>query len=166
MQRHMQNISFLVIVGVLLSCAFFFSEQVRVGDDPQRETSTAIPTLETREDLPDCAALPETDARLTCYQDSAALSQRLLDSVSDRILAAESDSARRLDFVEMQQAWETSRDADCQFIVGSKSVAQAGDLSREMCLVERNLARLDQLEAYFCDTAEDASCEPSAQTLP
>lgn len=166
MQRHMQNISFLVIVGVLLSCAYFFSEQVRIGEKPQDATRTAIPTIETRENLPDCDAVAEGKDALACYQESAALSQRLVESLSDRILSQESESARRLAFVEMQQVWEKSRDADCEFVMEMGAFEGQGSLGWEKCLAARNLARLDQLEVYFCDMHGDVSCEASVQSNP
>lgn len=166
MQRHMQNISFLVIVGVLLSCAYFFSEQVRIGEKPQDAARTAIPTTETRENLPDCDAVAEEEEVLVCYQESAALSERLVQSLSDRILEQEGESARRLAFVEMQRAWEKSRDADCEFIQKVRSAEEQGDIGREKCLLERNLARLDQLGVYFCDMDGGATCEASVQSNP
>lgn len=166
MQRHMQNISFLVIVGVLLSCAFFFSEQVSVGEEPQNATDTAIPLIETRENLPDCSAAPDDDAALACFQESVEISQRLVDHISEQILSQETDPARRLDFVDLQQAWETSRDADCHFVLDQAASEEVGEIGREKCLMERNLSRLDQLESYFCTAAGGASCDASVQSLP
>lgn len=162
----MQNISFLVILGVLLSCAFFFSEQTRVIDDPLDSTATAMPTVETREDLPDCTGLMDDEKRLTCYQEAAALSQRLIDNLSDQILSYEEDSENRMAFLEMQQAWKDSRDADCGFIQEQAKSKDQGDTGLDRCLVDRNLARLDQLEVYFCDYYEAAACEASAQSVP
>jgi len=166
MQRHMQNISFLVILGVLLSCAFFFSEQIRVVEDPVGEKSTAIPAVETRQDLPDCSGVTDDESRFTCFMEAAALSGRLVENLTDQILSQEEDSAGRMAFLEMQQAWEDSREADCRFVQEKAKSEVQGETELDRCLVDRNLARLDQLEAYFCDYYEAASCEASAQSEP
>ncbi len=166
MQRHMQNISFLVIVGVLLIIAFFISEQTRVGDDLPVATATAIPTVESREDLPDCSGLNNVSRQSDCYQDAAAMSQRLVENLSDQILEKEADSSGRMAFLEMQQAWEVSRDADCGFVQDQAETKPQGEINRDMCLVDHNLARLDQLEVYFCDYYDKASCEAFLKKVP
>jgi uncharacterized protein YecT (DUF1311 family) len=166
MQRHMQNISFLVIVSVLLSCAFFFSEQTREVDDPAGEKPTAIPTIETRDDLPDCSAAMGDESRYNCYGEAAALSSRLVENLSEQILSQEKDSAGRMAFLEMQQAWEDSREADCRFVQDQAKSGAQEQAELDRCLVELNLARFDQLEAYFCDYYDAAACEASAQPVP
>ena len=162
----MQNISFLVIVGVLLSCAYFFSEQTRVVDGPQDGTATAIPTFESRESLPACSELTDDQARSDCYQEAGAISQRLVENIQDQILSYEINSADRMAFLEMQRAWEASRDTDCRFIHDRAESDTQGGIEQDRCLVDRNLARLDQLEAYLCDYYETAFCEASLQSSP
>jgi len=162
----MQNISFLVIVGVLLSCAFFFSEQTRVVQEPSEETATAIPTVESREDLPECLGITDKGERFDCTQEAAGISGRLVEHLSEQILSNEADSAGRMAFLEMQQAWEKSRDADCDFIKDQAAPEIQEEIVRNRCLVDRNLTRLDQLEIFLCDHSEAASCEASAQSSP
>lgn len=161
----MQNISFLVILGVLLSCAFFFSEQSHVVEDPTDATAPAVPTVESREDLPDCAGLMDDDRTSDCYQEAAALSQRLVENLSDQILSQQADSSGRMAFLEMQQAWEISRDADCGFVGDQEKSETQGEIDWDRCLVDRNLARLDQLADYFC-ADDSASCEAFTQSKP
>jgi len=91
---------------------------------------------------------------------------RLVEALTDQILSHEPESGGRMDFLELQQTWEKSRDADCQFVQDRASSEDQGAIDRDMCLVDRNLARLDQLEVYFCDYYGDASCEPSVQSNP
>ena len=162
----MQNISFLVIVGVLLSCAYFFSEQTRVVEEPEDGTATAIPTVESRESLPECSELTDDKTLSDCYQEAGAISQRLVDNLKDQILSYQDDSADRMAFLEMQQAWGKSRDADCGFVHDQAGSDTQGEIERERCLVDRNLARLDQLEAYLCDYYESPTCKASVQSNP
>lgn len=161
----MQNISFLVILSVLLSCAFFFSDQTHVVEEPTHAAPTAVPTVETREDLPDCAGLMDDNRIFDCYEEAATLSQRLVENLSDQILSQQVDSAGRMAFLEMQQAWEISRDADCSFIGDQATSETQGAIDLDKCLIDRNLARLDQLVDYFC--ADDAaSCAAFTQSEP
>ncbi len=163
MQRHMQNISFLVIVGVLLSCAFFFSEQTRVVEKPQDAAATAAPTLESREDLPDCAEMMTEGDLSECYQEASAISYRLVENLQDLILAYQADSAGRVAFLEAQQTWEESRDADCRFLQDQAASVEMGEIARQRCLLERNLIRLEQIEGYLCELYDPSACEASVQ---
>jgi uncharacterized protein YecT (DUF1311 family) len=158
MQRHMQNISFLAIVGVLLGCAYFFSQLTKVS---QREVPPAVTPSqapETVADIPDCDAdLAEQDV-LACLVDAAEVSDHLVENAVDEIRQLESDPERRVAFLDTQIAWEESRKADCDLVYAMADDTEQGETLRASCLRERNLQRLAQLEKYICDWYPTADC--------
>lgn len=160
MRRNMQNLSFLAIIGVLLSCAFFFSQQINdeSSDELVEATETVIADPETLEDLPDCSGLEEDEESLACYTEAALLSEYLVEAKVDAILAMESESGDRMDFMEIQLTWEESRDADCEYVQTMASDDAEAALSEAICLYEHNLARYDQLESYYCEWYDASIC--------
>jgi len=160
MRRNMQNLSFLAIIGVLLSCAFFFSQQTqkKTSDSLVAVTETVISTPETLEDLPDCEDLDSDEESLSCYSEAAVLSDALIDAKVDAILSMMSESEDRLDFMEVQLAWEEARDADCDYIMVMTSEEREAALKEAVCLYNYNLARYDQLQIYYCEWYDTPSC--------
>ncbi len=160
MRRNMQNLSFLAIIGVLLSCAFFFSQQTKneLSDNLTLTTETEMSNPATLEDLPDCSRVETDEERLSCYAEAAVLSEYLAEAKVDAILSMESESEDRMAFMEIQLTWEESRDADCAYLKSMASDETEADLAEAVCLYEHNLARYDQLESYYCEWYDDSTC--------
>jgi len=147
MRRHMQNISFVTIIGVLLSCAFFFSQQVNHNDASKVEKEISQPKVESLEDL-----------RLACYQDAVNLTQRLVEAKVKEILALETDTGKRITFVETQTSWEESRDADCAFVSELSSEVDQQEINKLICLRDHNLERLLLLDETVCQYYDSSTC--------
>jgi uncharacterized protein YecT (DUF1311 family) len=164
MRNQMQNISFLAIVAVLLGCAFFFSQQTKLGTRTIQATVTSIPSGKTIADIPDCQAENTLDAQINCYLEAVEISQQLLDARVDEILAMEAKSERRVAFLEVEFAWEESRDADCAFLVEMTSDDDEASLNESACLHEHNLDRLAHLEELYCEWYAISPCLGTAAT--
>jgi uncharacterized protein YecT (DUF1311 family) len=161
MRRHMQNISFLAIIATLLSCAFFFSQQTqpKTTDEP-KDAETAPKTLKdaSLDDLPDCESEIDLEDSLTCYTQAAVVTANIVDERVDEILAQETDSGRRMDFLESQLAWEKSRDADCAFEREMAADPELQDLQENTCQYNHNLARLNELGQTLCEYYQSTTC--------
>jgi uncharacterized protein YecT (DUF1311 family) len=155
----MQNISFFVIISVLLGCAFFFSQLTNRGQD--ESTVKVIPekNQESADDIPECAADLPLDQAEACYVEAASVSKRLVDDAVDRILAMETNSDERIAFMDVQYNWEESRDSDCEFIFDRIEDPHEAKIKESICQRDQNLARLDQLEAYACDWFVEDGCK-------
>jgi len=157
----MQNISFIAIVGVLLGCAFFFSQLTKVE---QREVPSAVtPSMlpETVADVPDCDLDLPNDELLQCLQDAAEVSDRLVELAADRIRTMEADPENRIAFVDAQITWAESRNADCEFLTIMADDDDQAAISEAACLRDRNLQRLEQLETLYCDWYLSEDCTPT-----
>ncbi len=86
MRRNMQNLSFLVIVSALMSCAFFFSQQTKSNLPTPLPQETEKPALTSIDDIPDCKNLESEADSIACHTEAASLSQQLLESEIDAIL--------------------------------------------------------------------------------
>ncbi len=164
MRRNMQNLSFLMIIGILLSCAFFFSQQTKANLHAPLPQATStfdvqLSNPKSIEDVPDCTGLGSTEQSLLCYNQAALISQKLLDSKVDAILEKETDSQRRLDFLELQLAWEESRDRDCEYFQGVSQEGQQAALQTTICLRDQNISRYKQLESYYCEWVDPSACD-------
>ncbi len=158
MQRHMQNISFIAIVAVLLGCAFFFSQQTNLEDKQASVKNLPSVTPDVALELPICSEdLLGAEAQ-ACLAEAAAVSARMVDTMVEGILAMETDSAKRINLKEIQFAWEDSRDADCAYVREMTSDKVQGEIKEAACLRDRNLERLDQLSAYLCEWYSSKSC--------
>ncbi len=113
MRRQQQNISFVAIIGILMSIAFFFSQQINNQAEGQDQMDTSLPKVETMEDIPDCSTKLDEAAKVACYAQAATLSDQLVKAKVDAILALEADTGNRMSFIETQSSWEGSRNADC-----------------------------------------------------
>ncbi len=164
MRRNMQNLSFLAIIASLLSCAFFFSQQTRANLDAASAEKDAaeVPQPETLADLPDCSAELTLSEKETCLETAVALSQTILENKVDSLLDQESDSERRIAFVEMQFSWEESRQADCEYVQQMAGETSNSQLAYLDCLFQHNLNRLDELDQWFCQWYPDGGCASSA----
>ncbi len=163
MRRHMQNISFITIIGMLLSCAFFFSQQTRGNLKPEIPEITPTTTFNAMsmqvEDIPDCRDEKNDSDELDCLQGSLEMSSALLDAKLDEILALEPDSSRRFDFMEMHYTWEDSRQADCDYVLEVSGGRSETDLPYLRCMFSHNMQRLDDLNTYFCEWYAPSLCE-------
>jgi len=161
MRRNMQNLSFLAIIAALLSCAFFFSQQTKANlQAPLPQASqTADAEPKSIEDVPDCTGLGTVEESLTCYSRAALIAQQLLDSKTDAILKLETDPQRRMDFIEIQLAWEESRDKDCAYIKALSGSGEQSALNEAICLTDHNLDRYEQLTSYYCEWVDPSACE-------
>ena len=160
MQRHMQNLSFIAIVGVLLGCAFFFSRLTSLEVD---SNGIASPTLEKQIDLEDITmcddqALNENDT-LACLMEAAQGSSLLVAQIVDQLLALETEQDQRMRILEMQSAWEASRAADCELVRMMAEDDPHPEINEAACMLDHNLARLDQLEKILCDGYDALSCQ-------
>jgi len=158
MQRKMQNLSFFMIVSVLLSCAFFFSQQSNSKTQQPSATETIAIKGESLADVPDCEAEMPDEEKIQCFTDAEAISRRLVAEKVADILAQEPDPERRIAFMETQFSWEASRDADCDYLdkVSIKSDGPSTNLAA--CIHGQNLARLETLDELFCNWYDPSGC--------
>jgi uncharacterized protein YecT (DUF1311 family) len=158
----MQNISFLVIISVLLGCAFFFSQQANFDQRAPARTLTPVGDEESVNDIPACTDDMSQDEKEACLIEAVMISESLVDDVVDRILAMETDTDARISFMDIQYDWEESRDADCSYIRDRIEDPKEAAIKELSCLRDQNLARLNQLEGYYCDWFGGSEC----QTVP
>ena len=160
MRRHSQNISFLAIIATLMSCAFFFSQKTNNPGDSAAKTDGGIDAseIESVVDLPDCSAYQDDSDLLACLSQAVEVSQTLLDSKQDAILALTMDSDLRIKFVESQMNWEDYRDADCDLVQSLETEPTLKDIDEAICLRDANLERLDTLTLLYCDMAPESGC--------
>ena len=83
MQRHMQNISFIAILGVLLSCSFLFSQLTNVGTQDSAKTDTPVIRNETIEPLPICTDDMAEQEKYSCYAKGVEISSQMLEVKKD-----------------------------------------------------------------------------------
>ena len=160
MQRHMQNLSFIAIVGVLLGCAFFFSRLTSLEVDSNDIT---IPTLKKKIDLEDITLCDDQvlseDDTLACLKEAVQGSSLLVAQKVDELLALETEQDQLTRILEMQSAWEESRAADCELVRMMAEDDPHPEIKEADCLLGHNLARLDQLEKILCDGYDEPSCQ-------
>ena len=159
MRRHQQNISFVAIIGILLSVAFFFSQQVNNQSTLGEQTDTSLPKVETLEDIPDCSVDLDGTTEAACYAQAATLSTQLVEAKVDAILNLEADTGKRMAFIETQSSWEESRNADCAFVAELAEETEEADISRNVCQYEHNLERNALLKALICEYYDSSVCE-------
>lgn len=159
MQRKMQNLSFFMIVSVLLSCAFFFSQQSNSRNRKPSATETIAIKDESLEDLPDCEVTMPDEEKLQCFTDAEAISRRLVEAKVADILAKETDSERRIAFMETQFAWEASRDADCNYLQKVSINSDGRSIDNAACIHSQNLARLEELDELYCNWYDPSGCD-------
>ena len=164
MRRNMQNLSFLAIIGVLLSCAFFFSQQAkssRTTPIQQASASVASDTIEpiSMDDLPDCSNLENNENRFACYSEAALISQQMVETKVNEVMAIETESQHRMEFMGSQLAWEDSRDKDCEMIQNMSQNEDEAALNQTICLVDHNLSRFFQLESFYCEWYDPSGCD-------
>jgi uncharacterized protein YecT (DUF1311 family) len=157
-RRHIQSISLVVIAGLLLSGAFFISQQTRSGEERRRSTGTPHVNGSATEEIPTCTDVSAQDEQIACYVEAVRVSDDRVMFVVDELLAMEPDSARRLAFLDTQFAWEKSRDVDCAFLRDSIADAGERELRELICLLEHNLQRLEQLERFCYEWYDLADC--------
>lgn len=161
-RRHMQSISLITIAVLLLASAFYISQQIRSEKRSSRITSTPYMDGSTIGDVPTCTDEESVEAEMACYREAVEVSNLLVMSLVDEILALEPDPARRVAFLETQIACEESRDVNCDFVRGSTGDDFSGELQSLICTCDHNLARLEQLERYRCEWYELESCTSEA----
>jgi len=154
----MQNISFLAIVAVLLGCAFFFSQQTKLEEEGSGAKIIPSKTPQSKADIPDCTDELGGEEAQACLSEAVEISEQLVEDMMDRVLAMETDPERRIDFREIQFAWEDSRDADCNYVRRMHAEDDQGEIDQAACLRDHNLARLEQLQEYLCEWYPDSSC--------
>ena len=159
MRRHQQNISFVAIIGVLLSCAFFFSQQINNNTPIEDKVDASLPKAETLEDLPDCSVGLTETTEAACYAEAATLSNQLVKNKVDTLLALEGDTGKRMAFMETQSSWEASRNADCAFIGELSEDTDRQEIAKNTCLRDHNLERLSLLETMICNYYDSVECE-------
>lgn len=152
----------MTIAVFLLALAFIISQQIRSEKRSPRITSTPHMDGSTIGEVPTCVDNESDDAALACYREAAEVSDLLVMSLVDEIIALEPVPSRRVAFLETQIAWEESRDANCDFVRGSTSDDFTGELQSLICLRDHNLARSNQLERYRCDWYQPKSCASEA----
>jgi uncharacterized protein YecT (DUF1311 family) len=164
--RRQQNLSFLALIATLMSCAFFFSQQTNTDQQAtpmEEDLNTGAPKVETLADVPDCSVEQDEQSTLVCFSRAAAVSARLVDARVDEILSYETDTARRMDFMDSHLAWEDSRDVDCSFVRTFEESDIQQDIAEVECLQEHNLERFAQLEQTLCGYYQAESC-PATET--
>lgn len=165
MQRHMQTISFIAIMGVLLSLSFLFSQLTNVGKRGMAATNTPVTDEGPIEDLPMCTADMAFAEKLTCYGDAVEISQRMLDAKINDILALEPESNKRIAIVEANIAWENSRDADCSLLLEMETENELTQIDEMVCLRDQNLARIEKLDEYLCQWYQPSACRSGESVL-
>ncbi len=161
MQRHMQNISFFVIISVLLGCAFFFSQLTNLDQGESANTVTPDDD-EMVDDMPACTGEMSQSEEEACYSEAVQISEKLVNDAVDRILDMEANSDERISFMDDQFDWEESRDADCSYVYGQTDDTLEAGIRESICLRDQNLERLDQLEAFYCDWFGEGDCLASS----
>ncbi|MCB2210217.1 DUF1311 domain-containing protein [bacterium] len=159
--RRQQNLSFIALIATLMSCAFFFSQQTKTEQQPARmeeDLNSGAPKVETLADVPDCSAEQDEQSTLVCFSRAALVSTRLVDARVDEILSYETDTARRMDFMDSHLAWEDSRDADCSFVRSFEDSDIQKDIAEAECQQEHNLERFAQLGQTLCGNYQADSC--------
>ena len=151
MQRHMQNISFIAILGVLLSCSFFFSQLTNLGSENINTSEPQIEQVGTIEDIKKCTDDMADEEGFSCLEEGVEISQQLLDEKIDEILAQETESDRRIAIVESQNAWEESRDADCSMVFVMTTGDQQNRIDEMICLRDHNLERIKTMDENLCE---------------
>ena len=165
MQRHMQNISFIAILGVLLSCSFFFSQLTNLGSENINTSEPQIEQVGTIEDIKKCTDDMADEEGFSCLEESVEVSQQLLDEKIDEILAQETESDRRIAIVESQNAWEESRDADCSMVFVMTAGDQQNRIDEMICLRDHNLERIKTMEENLCKWYGTPACLHDDSTL-
>jgi len=158
MQRKMQNLSFFMIVSVLLSCAFFFSQQSNTRKRTPSVTATLLSEDDPIADIPDCESAMPDEELINCYAEAEMISQRMLEAKVADILALESDPGKRMEFMETQFTWESSRDANCNFLHQVSDESSEAPLREAGCIHRQNLTRLAFLEELFCNWYDPSGC--------
>ena len=158
MQRHMQNISFIAILGVLLSCSFLFSQATNVGTQESSITDTPAIRNETIEPLPTCTDDMAEQEKYSCYAKGVEISSQMLEVKKDELLALEAESDQRIAIMEAHIAWEESRDADCHLASVVREADQQTQIDEMICLRDQNLARIEKLDAYLCEWYGATAC--------
>ena len=164
MQRNMQNVSFIIIIAILLGCSFIFSQCTNPDTSDDSIEETALADDETIADIPDCSEIKSEDNLVLCYQDAVAISNRLVDGAVDEIIDLEDDTDVRITFLDVQMTWEESRDADCSFVYDRESNPQQAKIEQAKCLLEENLDRVNQLKIYMCEWYADELCPEEGLT--
>lgn len=158
-RRHKQSVFLLMIAVILMIAAFFISQQTHSGDGRPRLTVTPPNDVGELREVPDCTDEDTVDDELACRLEAEQVSEALVMSLVDELMSLMTDTARRIEFMETQIAWEEARDADCAFVRGAAIDAVEGKLQELICLTEHNLARLAQLEGYRCEWYDPEGCE-------
>ena len=158
MQRHMQNISFLVIAAVLLGCAFFFSQQTKLEEQKSKTEGDAIMVPAALENFPACSVELEGDEPLACLEESVETSERLIESMVEQILEKEMDTERRESFKKVESAWEDSRAKECAYVGEMAADDVQAQIDKTVCLCDQNLERFEQLQAYWCEWYSGDGC--------
>ncbi len=144
-----------------MSFAFFFSQQVNNQTADVEQADINLPKVETLEDIPDCSMELDAPAQVACYAQAASLSDQLVNTKVDAILALESDTGNRMSFIETQSSWEESRNADCAFVAELAEDTDDAEIARNVCLLDHNLERNFLLKALICDYYDSSVCAPS-----
>jgi uncharacterized protein YecT (DUF1311 family) len=165
MQRHMQTISFIAIVGVLLSCSFFFSQLTNLGTRDFAATNTPLQRGESIEDLPVCTDDMKLSEKMNCYENAVMISERIIDEKIDDILGMESASEKRLAIVEANIAWAHARDAECDLMMAMESGEEQKQLEMLSCIHDQNLTRIETLEGYLCRWYLPSTCQRGESAL-
>lgn len=124
----------------------------------EEDLNTGAPKVETLADVPDCSVEQDEQSTLVCFSRAATVSARLVDARVDEILSYETDTARRMDFMDSHLAWEDSRDADCSFVRTFEESDIQQDIAEAECLQEHNLERFALLEQTLCGYYQAESC--------
>ena len=159
MRRHQQNISFVAIIGILMSFAFFFSQQNNTNSANDSNEADSLLVVENLDDLPDCSLETNSEAEAICLANAVALSDQLVEMQVDAFLALEEDTGKRMAFIETQSSWEGSRNADCLFLGGLNENDELRDIAKNACLLDQNLERIGFLEDMICNNYDSSGCE-------
>jgi len=165
MQRHMQNISFIAILGVLLSCSFFFSQLTNFGGENIINTESKINAGDPIEAVPSCTDELTGEERISCLEKNVEISQQRLEEKINNLLAQETESERRIAIVESQNEWEESRDADCSMIFVMTSGEQEDQIDQLVCLRDYNLERIESMDDKLCQWYDMPYCLDDDTTL-
>lgn len=165
MQRHMQTISFIAIVGDLLSCSFFFSQLTNLGGRDFVPTNTPVQRGETIEDLPVCTNDMTLSEKMNCYENAVAISEWIMDEKIDDMLGMESASEKRLAIVEANIAWAHARDAECDLMMAMESGEAQKQLENLICTYDQNLTRIETVEGYLCRWYQPSTCQLGESVL-
>lgn len=158
-KRHVSSLFLLLIAFILLGLAFLISLQTGSSDKNIKATVTPHDDDELSIEISACSEDDPLDEQNTCFSMAMEQSEALMRSLVNELLGLEPDTTRRIAFFEAQRAWEEARDVNCLLFNDTNSDPTLSTLQETRCLLDFNLARVEQLSNLRCLWGTQADCD-------